>query len=524
MRNGKDLEQLFTTLKDPAAIWTSEIYSKWTIPSVFTRDLQGLQGKRAALHHDYQSQMAILINSAATKVVNALFPQGAPFFRLVDSEDMRGVADELGITGSLQSIQAQLELEASAQVFQKDGYAAKLRAAKLLMITGNALEYYDAERKKSHIYSIRDYAVKRDGFGEVMCIVLKERISVMDLPDDFRASHFAQKEGYEDLCLYTGVQRESVWTQGVQSYRYKVTQQVEQFAYGEPSYYPLNQLPYIVLTWELVTGEHYGRGLVESYAGDIARLSELTKALTLYEVEAMRFVNVSSSASGIDIDQFAESQTGEIIQTSVPAGANPGVWAYEGGEYNKIQVMQSEINALEQKLARAFMYTGAARDSERTTAYELRQNAQEAQNALGDAYSNLSDSWLTKLAYLYCTALYPQLRPLLDLDVVKLEVTVGTASLNKAAQAERLIEASQALQLVAPVLQQLTKRTNIDALVDSIMDSYGVQTSKFFYSDRQMQEMLKNEEAAQAQAVQQQEQVMAAADPTVAAQQLGLIQ
>lgn len=261
MHNGKDLAQLFQVLKDPTAIQASETYARWTIPSVFTRDLQGTQGKRTALHHDYQSQMAILINSAATKVVNALFPQGAPFFRLVDSEDMQGVAAELGIAGSLQSIQAQLELEASAQVFQKDGYAAKLRAAKLLMITGNALEYYDAERKKSHIYSIQDYAVKRDGFGEVMCIVLKERISVMDLPDDFRAAHFAQKEGYEDLCLYTGVQRESVWTQGVQSYRYKVTQQVEQFTYGEPSYYPLNQLPYVVLTWELVTGEHYGRGL-----------------------------------------------------------------------------------------------------------------------------------------------------------------------------------------------------------------------------------------------------------------------
>ena len=80
------------------------------------------------------------------------------------------------------------------------------------------------------------------------------------------------------------------------------------------------------------------------------------------------------------------------------------------------------------------------------------------------------------------------------------------------------------MQLVAPVLQQLTKRTNIDALVDSIMDSYGVQTSKFFYTDQQMQEMQKNEEAMQAQAVAQQQQVMQAADPEVAAQQLGLIQ
>ncbi|MEO9300019.1 portal protein, partial [Devosia alba] len=148
-------------------------------------------------------------------------------------------------------------------------------------------------------------------------------------------------------------------------------------------------------------------GLVEDYAGEFARLSELSKALTLYEVEAMRFVNMSNSASGVDIDAFNEAAVGDIIQTNAPAGTTgPGIWAYEGGVYQKIQVMQAEIASIEQRLARAFMYGGNTRDAERVTAYEIRQNAQEAQEALGDAYSQLSSVWLTKLAYLYCLELY----------------------------------------------------------------------------------------------------------------------
>lgn len=517
------LDALFSKLQDPSTVDASEVFARWTLPTVFTKDISGMDGKRSALHRDYQSTMAVLINSAATKVVNALFPQGAPFFRFVDSQEMADVAGQLGVQGTVQSVQAQVELEASSQVFQRDGYAAKLRAVKLLMVTGNALEYYDEQRKKSHVYSIRDYVIKRDGFGDVMCIVLRERVSCLDLPADFRAAHFPNKKDYEDVCLYTGVHRESNYVGDVLTHRYRVDQQVEQFTLGEPSYYPLNQLPYIVLTWNLVTGEHYGRGLVEDYAGDIARLSELTKALTLYEIEAMRFVNMSTSQSGIDIDKFSEAQIGEVVQTSAPPGQNPGVWAYEGGEYNKITVMQNEIQALETKLSRAFMYTGNTRSAERVTAYEVRQNAQEAQYALGDAYSNLSDTWLTRLAYLYSISLYPEIRPMLDLEALKLEITVGTASLNKSAQADRLLEATQAIQLIVPVLRDATKRANIDALVDSIYDYYGVKTSGFFYTEQQLEQIQEQQDSTTQQELAAQQQVLQAADPTVAGQQLGLL-
>lgn len=516
---GKRLADLFIRLKDSSVLNSSESFARWTLPNVFTKDTSGNDGRRTELTHDYQSTGALLINSAATKIANALFPQGSPFFRFTDSEELSGIVNELGLNGGVLSAQAEIELASSSIVFSGGGYAAKLRAIKLLLVTGNALEYYDADTKRSYIYNVRDYVTKRDGAGNVLMTVLRERIAVADIPADVRAAHFANKDIYDDVSLYTGIMRENREAGPV----YVVRQEVETFPVGEPSIYPENQCPYIVLAWNLVNGEHYGRGLVEDYAGDFARLSTLSRSLTLYEVEAARVVNMVSASSGVDVDELQDSETGTFVQTNQPAGSQSGVWSHEGGNAQKIAALQGEIAAVEQKLGRAFMYGGNTRQGERVTAYEIRQNAQEAQAALGDAYSTLADSWLRKLAYLYILTTYPEIRPMLDLGIMDLDVTVGTASLYKAAQADRLLEAVQSLQLIVPVLQQSTARTNVDALIDTVFDSFGVLSSKFFYTEEELQQQQQAQAAQQQQEQQYQQQQLAAADPSIAGEQLGLI-
>ncbi|WP_236502177.1 portal protein, partial [Escherichia coli] len=80
---------------------------------------------------------------------------------------------------------------------------------------------------------------------------------------------------------------------------------------GESSTYPELELPYNVLVWNLVSGEHYGRGLVEDYAGDFARLSVLSEALTNYEVESARLIPLIDASSGLVLDKFSTSGTGQ---------------------------------------------------------------------------------------------------------------------------------------------------------------------------------------------------------------------
>lgn len=526
MGNNETLEALFKKDTDAGVLDAAEKFAEWTVPTIFTRELYG-DGRRIALSRDYQSTGAMLVNTAATKLVDALFPQGNSFFRFTKSAELDSFISSLGSSATAESMLAEVENTASQKVFEKGGYAAKLQGMKLLLVTGNALEYIDERTGKSHIYSVRDYTVRRDGSGNVLRIIVKERASIQDLPESIRNEFYRDLDPYGDVNIYTGICRKiKRLDSGEEVISYEVWQEADTHKLGDKSTYPELELPYNPLVWNLVNGEHYGRGLVEDYAGDFARLSVLSEALTNYEVEASRLINLLDSASGLDVDEFAKAETGETVQ--VGGGGSNGntraaVTAYEGGSAQKIQHIAADINLLEQKLARAFMYTGNARQGERVTAYEIRQNAKEAESAMGGGYSILSDSWLRKLAYLYTAVAYPKFKVYLSAGIVNINVLVGTAALAKAAAADKLLECTQAMQLSIPVLKQLTPRFNEDACIDWYFDAYGIVSEPFMFTDEQMQEKAQVQDSAADASAQQAQDQLSAADPTVAGQQLGLL-
>ena len=62
-----------------------------------------------------------------------------------------------------------------------------------------------------------------------------------------------------------------------------------------------------------------------------------------------------------------------------------------------------------QRLSRAFMYNGPARDAERVTMYELQLQAQEANNQLGGLFSTLAESVQIPLAVLKLRQVAPHM-------------------------------------------------------------------------------------------------------------------
>lgn len=529
MEQKATLAELFKKDQDAGVLDASEKFAQWTLSTIFTRD-DSLDGRRRPLERDYQSTGAQLVNTAATKIVGALFPQGTSFFRFSKSSDLDEFISSLGSAATAESKLAEVENTASQKVFEKDGYAAKLQAVKLLLVTGNALEYIDERTGKSIVYSVRNFTVRRDGSGNVLRLIIRERASVQDLPEDFRGTFYRDKDPYGDVDIYTAACRKVKRTEdGAEVVSYEVYQEADGHRIGGSSTYPELELPYNVLVWNLVSGEHYGRGLVEDYAGDFARLSVLSEALTNYEVESARLIPLIDASSGLDVDEFSTSETGEAVQ--VGGGGSNGnskspVTAYEGGSAQKIQWIASNIQMLEQKLSRAFMYTGNSRQGERVTAYEIRQNAKEAEAAMGGGFSILSDTWLRKLAYLYTALVYPRFKLYLSEGVVNINVTVGTSALAKAAAADKLLEAAQSMQLAIPVLEQITPRFNKDACVDWYFDAYGIVSEPFMYTEEQLQQKQKVQDASadvSAGAAQDQLQGLTAADPTVAGKQLGLL-
>lgn len=519
----------FKRFQDSQVLIASEQFARWTNASVFPSSSTQETGVRYALERDYQAKGAMLVNNLSSKVTQALFPQNASFFEIGQTDATLQIAQQMGRDAkTAAALFAGIESRASARVFLNAGYSALSHAMKLLIITGNALLYRDPTTRKFHTYSVRDYAVKRDGSSNVMVIVLKERLALMDVPADFRASYLSSRtDEYEDVTLYTQIKRMHQNGRVV----YRITQECEDHPIGEPSVYPEYLCPYIPLTWNLISGEHYGRGHVEDFAPDFARLSELAESSLLYEIEMMRLLNIVDPASGTDLDDIANAETGAYIAGKTGAAGN-GVLAHEGGSAQKLAGVQADMENLVQQLSIAFMYTGNTRDAERVTAEEIKANIGEANQTLGGVYANISEVLHVHLAHILTVEEQPDILPVLNTDGITLDVSVGVASLNRQANVEKAQYLANGISVVLPILTQSSPRFNPDLIIDMLCQGYGIDRESLSYTEQQMQELQEQQDqAAQASQAQAAEQVQATQqvqqDPQLAAlnsQQLGLTQ
>ena len=471
-------ENLFTKYRDDYTITKTESYARWSLPTIFA-DTEIRQGNRIPVTRDFQSVGAMLTNFLASKLTQLLFPANQPFFRLEGTQDMGAMALAMGARESdLTATLADLENASYRRIFMGSSYHQLVHAMKLLIATGNTLLYRDSAEGRTLAYSLRQYTVLRDGTGKVLDIVLKERVSYGTLPPEAQAL-FRDRKETDELTLWTRCQRRY----RSQSDTFEVSQQVEQFDIGEVSEYPAKVCPYIPVVWNLVTGENYGRGLVEDFAGDFAKLSELSQSLTLYEIEATKVLHLVSPGSGTDVDELQGAESGEYVQ-----GKAGEIEAYEAGDYNKIKVIMDDLQAIYQRLAPAFMYSGNVREAERVTAEEIRMNAQEAEVSLGGVYSSLADSLHVPLAHILVNEVNPQFITEVVQGGITLNVLTGVAALGRSSSIQNLLEAANDLALCLPVFAQASNRFDKERIIDMILLGRGVKLSEIMKTEEQLQQ------------------------------------
>lgn len=506
-------KSLFEKLKDDTVIEKCELYAKWTLPQLMA-DLSITRGQTTLIvERDYQEIGALLVNHLAPKLARLLFPTTHPFFRIGASENIKKLAAQAGVTtDALQVSLARAEMEAVSQLFLNASYAQLILMLKHLIITGNALLYRDSANKRCCTYGLQSYVTRRDGKGALLDCVLREYTFVEGLhPDVQTALRTANRGRYsrdeQQVELYTRIHRELRRGKIV----YVVTEQVDEFPVGEESVYPEHLCPWLPVTWSLIVGEHYGRGLVEDFAGGFAKLSDVSEAHALYMIEAMRVINLVSASAGTDVDDMANAETGEWLR-----GDPNTVTAHESGDARKMEMAGGEIDKLFGRLAKAFMYQANTRDAERVTAYELQRDAQEAENTLGGAYSMLSTSTQIPLAHILLVETQGSMLPGLISGDIKLDVVAGIPALGRTSDVQNLMTASQEIAAVAPIAQ-LDKRISSQKVVDMIMAGRSVDTSTIYYS----QEEQEANAAAEAQQQQGMQQLQAS---QVAAEQLGAME
>lgn len=492
-------ESLYDEYKDTHLLKKAENYALWTIPSAFPENYrevgQGQMKHNQPIEYDYQSMGAILVNHLAAKLAGLLFPLNQAFFKINPTDKLKQIGAEVfqAKQDEINSKLVELENAACKQLFVNAAYAQLIQAMRYLIITGNCL--LKRMGTKTVVYSLRNYTTLRDNEGTVLDIVLREARTYGSLPPELQAlvDMKAHKRS-DDVVVWTRVERKTIEKDGMSHVVMEVSQQINGTNIGVPSQYPVNLCPYIPVVWNHVNGDSYGRGHVEDHGGDFAKLSDLSRALTIYEIDACKVVNLVKPGATVDLEALNAADTGDWVQADPQA-----VGKQETGDYAKIQELLADLNVIFGRLSMAFMYQGNVRDAERVTAEEIRQNAQEAEKALGGVYSQLSLGMHLPLAYLLTQEVDPMFITAVVAQEVDLEVVTGVNALGRATEVQQLFMAVQELAAIVPALKTISARFDTERIVDMVLQSHGVNLTDVMLS----KQALEQQQAATSQALQQ---------------------
>ena len=450
-------------------------------------------GAHSRLETPFQGIGARGVNNLASKLLLALLPPNAPFFRLnVDNHglEQEGAPPELisEIEKSLQQVEESVMDEISRETYR----TALHEALKHLIITGNALIYLP-EEGGMRVFHLDRFCVERDPMGNILYICTKEQLSYMSLSQEMKdIAGNADGEGADnDVNLFTAVcRKENGW---------KVWQEINgNLIPDSEGFYPLDKNPFIPLRFSRIDGEDYGRGYVEEYLGDLQSLESLQRALVEGSAAAAKVLFLVNPNGTTRAKTLAESPNGAIAQ-----GNAADVSVLQLNKFNDFRVVQESIVKIEERLGHAFLLTsGVVRNAERVTAEEIRMLGQELETAIGGLYSLLSVELQMPMVNRLMEVMRKKKKlPKLPKDIINPVIITGVEALGRGHDLQKLdMFLAGAAQVVGP--EAVAQYVNVGEYFKRRATSLGIKTDGLVKGEEQMAQ-----EAQQAQQMQMAEKL-----------------
>ena len=436
----------------------------------------------------WQSVGAKAVTTLAAKLMLALLPPQTTFFKLQINDSKLGVDLPAEARSELDVSFSKIERMVMDKINASSDRVVIHQAMKHLIVGGNALLYMSKDGIKH--FPLNRYVVQRDGNGNVIEIVTKELIDkklVKDIPEPRpnAVGDDGMKMGgiQDDVEIYTHVKldggqwrwHQEVWGMTIPDSRGSA---------------PKNSSPWIVLRFNTVDGEDYGRSRVEEFLGDLRALESLSQALVEGSAAAAKVVFVVSPSSTTKPQTLAQAGNGAIVQ-----GRPDDIGVVQVGKTADFATASQMAQSLERRIGDGFLQLNI-RQSERTTAEEVRLTQLELEQQLGGIFSLLTVEFL--VPYLNRTMMVLQRNreiPKIPKGLVNPSIVAGVNALGRGQDRESL---TQFITTIAQTMgpEALVKYVDPSEYIKRLAAAQGIDMLNLVKDEQMLQKEMEEQQAA----------------------------
>ena len=460
------------------------------------------------------------VHNIASRLVLALLPPTETFFRFTFDDLKRAAEEQQMIQAGAdpnEIAKAKTEFDSTLALMERavlrsietsNDRVAVLEMLQHLIVGGNVLGYVGTKGLRA--FHLNRYVLRRDPMGSPLEAIVCEELSAASLPkvvaDVIAEIDGPEGEGIDDdddhhhaahydrvVRLYTHIE----WHESKVEWYQEVKDREIPGSRGEAK---LAESPWLPLRMYRIDGADYSPGYIEAACqADLQTAEALSQAIAEGSLVSAQVKHLVKPAGVTNAKQLAEAANGAFVP-----GNPDDVTTIQVNKGGDLRVAMEGLARVEARLAQAFMLMDV-RDSERTTAEEVRLQSLQIEQSLGAIYSILTVEFQQpyisrKLALLWRESKLPKLPN----DLVKPVVSVGLAAVGRGNDLEKTARFMTLLQqTLGP--EGIATYVQPSELIRRLAAAMGMDTLG----------LVKNEE--QLAAEQQQQQQMAMAQQAMAA-------
>ena len=459
----------------------------------------------------------------ASRMLLGLLPPTQQFFRFsLDEAELarQGVSPEE--KSNFETVLSQIERQVLREIEASNDRVVFHEALLHLIVGGNALLHIAPEGLRC--FHLNRYVCQRDPMGNPLEVVICEQLAIETLPETIQemvrakddddditsgliddvVNPVPRRDNGDTVRIYTYIQweRNGQGKEGTVKWHQEVNNKVIP---GSEFSRPESVSPWLPLTMIRSDGQQYGISYVETAAlADLQTVEALCQAIAEGSLASSKILFLVKPSGVTKAANLANSPNGAFV-----TGDPNDVMALQVQKSTDLQVAMQGKTQIEARLSQAFMLADV-RDSERTTAEEVRLTALQIENSLGSIYSVLQTTFQVPYVARKLDILQREKKvPKLPDELVKPVMTVGLAAVGRGNDLEQLVRFTTTLgQTMGP--EGLATYVKPTELIKRLAYSMGIDTLGLIKSD---EELMQEQQAAQQAAQQQMLMQSKLADP-----------